>query len=95
MKFLNAQKTANRNPSRSRKGAWIEMLRQAFMLQRYYVAPVRERGLKYNSFITLTYNDGRSRKGAWIEMQAAGNSAKAAQVAPVRERGLKSILISS
>ena len=54
---------------RSRKGAWIEMLRQAFMLQRYYVAPVRERGLKCFSVCVCKYLAARrSRKGAWIEI---------------------------
>ena len=55
---------------RSRKGAWIEILKQQAGHQAQHVAPVRERGLKYfKAFIDYTSNERRSRKGAWIEMQ--------------------------
>ena len=37
------------------------------------VAPVRERGLKFNKEIYAQGNtDGRSREGAWIEIAATG-----------------------
>ena len=55
------------------------------------VAPVRERGLKFdNLFVDEQYKMRRSREGAWIEI-VNGASALASQynVAPVRERGLK------
>ncbi len=53
---------------RSRKGAWIEIPLAFGTAERFAVAPVRERGLKYllkNMMLKLM---GRSRKGAWIEM---------------------------
>ncbi len=54
--------------SRSRKGAWIEILIDAHIEERERVAPVRERGLKYPGNIYNLAGWRRSRKGAWIEM---------------------------
>ena len=58
---------------RSREGAWIEMLTNGTLTGPGYVAPVRERGLKFIVTISNSYNHSRSREGAWIEiaLQAA------------------------
>ena len=53
------------------------------------VAPVRERGLKYEAKLYRRNCFSRSRKGAWIEIIQTVNSDKVGTVAPVRERGLK------
>ena len=53
------------------------------------VAPVRERGLKYNSLKLLTHEPCRSREGAWIEIKIYIEYLLTNLVAPVRERGLK------
>ena len=37
--------------SRSREGAWIEIARHKICTLQTYVAPVRERGLKYHQVI--------------------------------------------
>ena len=55
-----------------------------------YVAPVRERGLKFDDgAIKMLKLQGRSRKGAWIEIVRWPRYGNADKVAPVRERGLK------
>ena len=54
-----------------------------------YVAPARERGLKYTTSNTLSSCKGRSRKGAWIEIAAAYNGKLGLLVAPARECELK------
>ena len=54
-----------------------------------YVAPVRERGLKWYTAHNAFYVASRSREGAWIEILPARRIAKRLRVAPVRERGLK------
>ena len=56
--------------SRSRKGAWIEIKDVTDCTPSVPVAPVRERGLKYNLMMFLNVVVGRSREGAWIEMIA-------------------------
>ena len=56
-----------------------------------FVAPARERGLKYSKQANKHGTEGsRSRKGAWIEIwtQRIAQSL-ALSVAPARERGLK------
>ena len=54
---------------RSRKGAWIEIALSANYNLGEGVAPVRERGLKYQvSQMLSRLLSGRSRKGAWIEI---------------------------
>ena len=53
---------------RSREGAWIEMGKNGGMVMAQGVAPARERGLKYQSIITINGNQRRSREGAWIEI---------------------------
>ena len=55
--------------SRSREGAWIEIMVTVPLLPAILVAPVRERGLKLmylGEFDDKTC--GRSREGAWIEI---------------------------
>ena len=54
---------------RSRKGAWIEMLADQTFAEECDVAPVRERGLKYVPWSSITGEQSRSRKGAWIEIK--------------------------
>ena len=53
------------------------------------VAPVRERGLKYNTSLYSFHLECRSREGAWIEMYFNLPASPLSFVAPVRERGLK------
>ena len=54
------------------------------------VAPVRERGLKFEGRRNRHRLKGcRSREGAWIEIASEASSATTYTVAPVRERGLK------
>ena len=56
-----------------------------------FVAPVRERGLKYlvKNQPAIIYS--RSREGAWIEIKDVAYNQYRLTVAPVRERGLKSV----
>ena len=61
-------KKAKTNKRRSRKGAWIEILRQEVGSLCAFVAPVRERGLKSSLPLTAKNQMRRSRKGAWIEI---------------------------
>ena len=77
---------------RSRKGAWIEIVGAHDPATLQYVAPVRERGLKYTFAIAAGARISRSRKGAWIEMVIKSDMLNTDMVAPVRERGLKSLL---
>ena len=61
------------------------------VIQHYdYVAPVRERGLKFYDAQQLGGCQSRSREGAWIEMSCTLVRLCSNGVAPVRERGLKS-----
>ena len=53
------------------------------------VAPVRERGLKFQHENDYSAGLCRSRKGAWIEITTPQGNLAAYGVAPVRERGLK------
>ena len=58
--------------SRSRKGAWIEISISLIISNTINVAPVRERGLKFDVTVpTDTIRHCRSRKGAWIEIARA------------------------
>ena len=74
---------------RSRKGAWIEMSIPPLISWPIFVAPVRERGLKYTFAIAAGARISRSRKGAWIEIPIILAILLISYVAPVRERGLK------
>ena len=55
-------------PSRSREGAWIEMLERHYWRTDTFVAPARERGLKYRGSKAQNRKGSRSREGAWIEI---------------------------
>ena len=78
-----------RDTSRSRKGAWIEILSAILETSVDEVAPVRERGLKCINNLLSPMLSRRSRKGAWIEISLLTDISKSSIVAPVRERGLK------
>ena len=55
--------------SRSREGAWIEIVQHLFSQVPTAVAPVRERGLKFSPRVMLlNIASSRSREGAWIEI---------------------------
>ena len=56
---------------RSRKGAWIEIACATLTGVGFVVAPVRERGLKYELLLQHLTAHRRSRKGAWIEISSA------------------------
>ena len=75
--------------SRSREGAWIEMTEHKDEDKCHQVAPVRERGLKYEAITEVFRPFGRSREGAWIEISVPLLETACTRVAPVRERGLK------
>ena len=53
---------------RSREGAWIEITDRPMHKFLGVVAPVRERGLKYEPIVRMTNGVSRSREGAWIEI---------------------------
>ena len=54
---------------RSREGAWIEILIHPCGHKYSKVAPVRERGLKYQlALAVINTIKRRSREGAWIEI---------------------------
>ena len=55
----------------------------------FFVAPARERGLKFPGQIMFWRYKGRSREGAWIEICWLHAAARFGAVAPARERGLK------
>ena len=57
--------------SRSREGAWIEIMPFMEMVTPKQVAPVRERGLKCLCNAYSAAGRCRSRKGAWIEIHTA------------------------
>ena len=55
--------------SRSREGAWIEIIvHPDHYPMTLTVAPVRERGLKYQDTSKRSPHGSRSREGAWIEI---------------------------
>ena len=54
--------------SRSREGAWIEMLMHSIKCAWRGVAPARERGLKFQQMLPTLFSCRRSREGAWIEI---------------------------
>ena len=55
---------------RSREGAWIEICNINLIMQRYQVAPARERGLKFlRKRLARMGKERRSREGAWIEIR--------------------------
>ena len=55
--------------SRSREGAWIEILLERSSGSTSPVAPARERGLKSQWMMVLMLSRCRSREGAWIEIR--------------------------
>ena len=66
--FVNGCAISTRN-GRSRKGAWIEIAGLPPSPAAAWVAPVRERGLKFQGVPSCAGKKrGRSRKGAWIEI---------------------------
>ena len=76
--------------SRSREGAWIEIIIYTGSQTSQHVAPVRERGLKfYAVHLIMQCKRSRSREGAWIEISKIFAFFDTKNVAPVRERGLK------
>ena len=77
---------------RSREGAWIEIGGAIIVAYSFAVAPVRERGLKYEHPSTHPASMSRSREGAWIEIGFKRLPLVGTSVAPVRERGLKFVL---
>ena len=77
--------------SRSREGAWIEILSISGVRLRRLVAPARERGLKFSSLLTLTNNNKVApARERGLKLAYAGRSQPQNKVAPARERGLKS-----
>ena len=61
--------------SRSREGAWIEIINDGVRVNSIQVAPVRERGLKYRMHKYILLGTlCRSREGAWIEIYLYGSS---------------------
>ena len=76
--------------SRSRKGAWIEIVANKLAADSYNVAPVRERGLKYDRKGELMNPPfvAPVRERGLKSLSDAGETL-AVWVAPVRERGLK------
>ena len=78
--------------SRSREGAWIEILSLHHLPRPNDVAPARERGLKcslqlHQPNFELTVAPARERGLKWTFCLAA---LRPQRVAPARERGLKS-----
>ena len=67
----------------------MKLLRLLITMIVFQVAPVRERGLKYQHMFDQQVKARRSREGAWIEISFIGAIGGFAAVAPVRERGLK------
>ena len=64
----------NTKYGRSREGAWIEIALSSREIIEYFVAPARERGLKYNYFLKVSGGCCRSREGAWIEIAGVATS---------------------
>ena len=79
-----------RSCSRSRKGAWIEILRTIAegvgTVGRSRKGAWIEINDGFNKYGAI---DCRSRKGAWIEIDTEKLYTEIQAVAPVRERGLK------
>ena len=53
MAIRQFQMMINQPSSRSREGAWIEILKGVVIMKMYCVAPARERGLKYHNLPQL------------------------------------------
>ena len=68
MKYFSESEFACKHCGRSRKGAWIEIALASAASLAIFVAPVRERGLKFYAPDLLSWQFRRSRKGAWIEI---------------------------
>ena len=80
--FVNGCAISTRN-GRSRKGAWIEIAGLPPSPAAAWVAPVRERGLKFQGIPSCA---GKKRGLKFLQSLGLHLSSK---VAPVRERGLK------
>ena len=67
-------------PSRSREGAWIEILLLRHLPRPNDVAPARERGLKLESVENPDFPwHRRSREGAWIEIYKISKAMRTAR----------------
>ena len=81
-------------PGRSREGAWIEIRNRSTCGIRPYVAPARERGLKY-----VEPNGKKEKRSVaparerGLKYQLAFTIINTIKVAPARERGLKCLTL--
>ena len=89
MKSAMPEYKNKKDACRSREGAWIEICVAHAAGPPRFVAPVRERGLKYQDTSKRSPHGSRSREGAWIEILENYSGISYTSVAPVRERGLK------
>ena len=77
---------------RSRKGAWIEMMRKPAALLPIICRSRKGAWIEINgNTYCFSCETCRSREGAWIEISNTALKERRVDVAPVRERGLKLI----